>query len=202
MNRAELKELSKQQIKGKIGVLFVITLLLIIISVVGSIVLSLVPFVGGIALSVLIGAPMALGMVMIYLNVAANLDIQVLDLFNGYEDLWSAFKVQFLAGLFTGLWTLLFIIPGIIKGISYSMSMYILAENKGMSALEAINRSKAMMEGHKMEYFVLNLSFIGWILLTYFTLGIAGIWVVPYMSTTIANFYNRIKEEPIYETVI
>lgn len=202
MNRAELKELSKQQIKGKIGVLFVITLLLIVISVVGSIVLSLVPFVGGIASLVLIGSPMALGMVMIYLNVAANLDIQVLDLFNGYEDLWSAFKVQFLAGLFTGLWTLLFIIPGIIKGISYSMSMYILAENKGMSALEAINRSKAMMEGHKMDYFVLNLSFIGWILLTYFTLGIAGIWVVPYMSTTITNFYNRIKEEPIYETVI
>ncbi len=62
-----------------------------------------------------------------------------------------------------------------------------------MGALEAISKSKEMMNGHKMEYFVLSLSFIGWAFVVGITFGIAGIWVMPYMSTTYANFYNKIK---------
>ena len=76
------------------------------------------------------------------------------------------------------------------------MSMYILAENPGMSAMDAIEKSMIMMHGHKMDFFVLGLSFIGWYLLCSVTFGIAGIWVIPYASTTIANFYNKIKGAP------
>ena len=65
-----------------------------------------------------------------------------------------------------------------------------------MGALEAINRSKAMMNGHKMDLFVLQLSFIGWHLLGAFTFGIAYVWITPYISATTANFYNSIKNQP------
>jgi len=169
MNRQEIKSMAKEQIKGKIGILFVISLLVTVICSLGALVLGLVPIVGALAASVLLFAPLSLSTIMIYLNVANYNTPEVKDIFAGFNDLWSAFKVQFFVGLFTILWSLLFYIPGIIKSISYSMSMYILAENKGMSALEAIRRSKAMMNGHKMDYFVLGLSFIGWGLLVAIT---------------------------------
>ena len=82
------------------------------------------------------------------------------------------------------------------------MSLYILAENKGNPALECINESKAMTEGHKFDLFVLGLSFFGWALLCVITLGIAAIWVTPYMAATYANAYNLLKpvaEEPVIE---
>ena len=79
------------------------------------------------------------------------------------------------------------------------MSLYILAENKGKGALECINESKAMTEGHKMELFVLGLSFIGWGFLVGITFGIAAIWVVPYMNATYANAYNSLKPTVIVE---
>lgn len=77
---------------------------------------------------------------------------------------------------------------------AYSMAPYILAENPEMSAKEALEKSKQITQGHKSELFVLQLSFLGWILLSAVTLGIASIYVVPYMSATVANFYNSIKE--------
>lgn len=82
------------------------------------------------------------------------------------------------------------------------MSMYILAENKGKPALECINESKQMTDGHKMDLFVLDLSFIGWILLGMITFGIAFIWIIPYMSTTSANVYRSLKpvEAPAFES--
>jgi len=91
---------------------------------------------------------------------------------------------------------LLFFIPGIIKSYSYSMAPYILAENKGKPALECINESKAMTNGHKMDLFVLGLSFIGWILLCLVTFGIAYIWVGPYIQSTYVNAYISLKPAP------
>jgi uncharacterized membrane protein len=73
------------------------------------------------------------------------------------------------------------------------MAMYVLAENKGMSATECINASKEMTNGHKMDLFVLSLSFIGWMILGSITLGIAYIWITPYMQATFTNAYNSLK---------
>lgn len=194
MNRSELKSKAKAQIKGKIGILFVITLIISLISGLASILLSLIP-VGGIIASVVITPAFSLSMVRVYLMLLKDQTPIVKDSFSGFDDFWSAFKVTFLVGLFTFLWSLLFFIPGIIKSISYSMSMYILAENKGKPALECIKESKAMTAGHKAELFVLGLSFYGWILLGVFTLGIAYIWVLPYMNATFANAYESLKPE-------
>ena len=191
MTRATLKTAAKKHIKGNIGILFVMSL---IVSVVASIA-NIIPVIGPI---VVISA-FTIATIIIYLKLAAGINPEIAELFQHFGKFWAAFKVIFLTGLFTMLWSLLLYIPGIIKGLSYSMSMYILAENPDMPALEAIDRSKKMMDGHKMELFVLMLSFIGWYLLCMVTFGIAAIYVVPYMSATMANFYNNIKGQPVVE---
>ena len=193
MNRAELKSKAKSQIKGKIGILFLITLIIGIVSGAASFALSLIPVVGSLIASVIVTPAFALSTVRVYLFLINGKEPEAKDAFSGFDDFWSAFKVTFFVGLFTFLWALLFIIPGIVKSYSYSMSMYILAENKGMGALECINESKAMTDGHKWELFVLQLSFIGWFLLGCITFGIAYIWVVPYMNATFANAYESLK---------
>ena len=192
MNRAELKAAAKSQISGKIGVLFVITLIIGLISAAAGAILSAIPG-GGLISTIIITPAFSLSIVRVYLNLTKGSTPMVADSFSGFDDFWAAFKVTFLVGLYTFLWSLLFVIPGIIKSISYSMSMYILAENKGKSAKECIDESKQMTEGHKMDLFVLELSFIGWGLLCAVTLGIAGIWVLPYMQATYANAYNSLK---------
>lgn len=201
MNRAALKANAKSQIKGKIGILFLIALIIGLISGAAGFILGLIPG-GAILASIIITPAFALSTVRVYLMLLGNKTPTVADAFSGFDDFWSAFKVTFLVGLFTYLWSLLFIVPGIVKGISYSMSTYILAENKGKKALECIKESKEMTNGHKGELFVLGLSFIGWYLLGCITLGIAFIWIVPYMSATYANAYQSLKPvvaEPVYE---
>ena len=194
---AELKELAKEQIKGKIGILFLISLIISAITFAASSVLSLIPFIGPIAYEIFIGPAFILRIIRIYQTVANFNNPEVSDAFYGFEDFWTAFKALFFVGLFSFLWGLLFIIPGIIKSYSYSQTMMIVAENKGIGALDAINRSKEMMEGHKADLFILELSFIGWGILTILTLGIVGIWAIPYMETTLVNFYNEIKPKDV-----
>lgn len=210
MNRAELKAKAKEQIKGKIGILFLITLIIGLITGVAEAVLSLIPFgIGSIVSAIIITPAFALSIVRVYQMLLVGVTPEVKDTFSGFDDFWSAFKVTFLVGLYTFLWSLLFIIPGIVKSYSYSMSLYILAENKGKPALECIEESKQMTDGHKMELFVLGLSFIGWMLLGAITFGIAYIWVIPYMNATFINAYESLKpvvveapaaDEPVAET--
>ena len=187
--RAELKEMAKQQIKGNIGMLFVIALIIGAISGAAGAIPPL-----ALAVSIIVTPAFSISIIRVYQELARNgKKPEAKDAFAGFDDFWTGFKALFLVGLFTFLWSLLFVIPGIIKSFSYSQTMMIVAENKGIGAREAINRSKAMMDGRKMDYFVLGLSFIGWGLLCCITLGIASIWVGPYIQATMVNFYNDIK---------
>ena len=97
--------------------------------------------------------------------------------------------------LYTLLWTLLFIVPGIIKGLAYSLTPFIVKDNPQLSPNQAINLSMKMMKGHKFDLFYLYLSFIGWILLAMLTLGIGLLWVIPYMQTSMAAFYLDVKND-------
>ncbi len=191
ITREQLKKDAKQSIKGKIGMLFVVSIIIVAIVMV----VEMIPIIGGIATTFVFAPAFALSLVMIYLKVAKGEDFKIGEVFDGFYNFWGAFKVTFLVGLFTFLWSLLFIVPGIIAAYSYYMAMFIYAENKDMGALEAIRRSKEMMKGHKMDAFVLELSFIGWMLLTMITFGIAYIYVLPYMETSIAKFYLAIKPQ-------
>ena len=187
--RAELKEMAKQQIKGNIGMLFVIALIIGAISGAAG---AFPPL--ALVVSIIVTPAFSISIIRVYQELARNgKKPEAKAAFAGFDDFWTGFKALFLVGLFTFLWSLLFVIPGIIKSFSYSQTMMIVAENKGIGAREAINRSKAMMDGRKMDYFVLGLSFIGWGLLCCITLGIAAIWVGPYMQATMVNFYNDIK---------
>lgn len=102
---------------------------------------------------------------------------------------------MFLVGLFYSLWTLLLIIPGIVKYYAYALTPYILIDNPELSANQAVNLSMKMMKGHKFDLFFLHLSFIGWIFLSIFTFGIGLLWVMPYMITAQAAFYQDVKKE-------
>lgn len=104
-------------------------------------------------------------------------------------------KIMFLRQLYVFLWSLLFIIPGIIKAYEYHMVSYILAENPGIDSKEAFALSKQMMDGNKWKTFVLGLSFYGWMILSLFTCGILAIFYVnPYMQMTFAELYVALKE--------
>jgi hypothetical protein len=102
-------------------------------------------------------------------------------------------KAGFLKSLYVFLWSLLFVIPGIIKGYAYSMTPYILADSPGMSASDALRLSEQMMNGHKMELFVQELSFIGWYFLGMLAFGIGVYLVHPYKDATEAQFYMTLR---------
>jgi uncharacterized membrane protein len=186
----ELKSSAKAQISGKIGILFAMFLIMFGVSIASS----FVPVLGSIA-NFLVGAAFTLGGAWVFLRIAKGEEVSVGNIFYGFEDLWAAIKAQFFMGLFVSLWLLLLIIPGIVKTYAYSMTFFILAENKGMPVLEAITLSRKMMNGHKMDLFLLFLSFIGWFILVVITFGIAGIWVYPYFYATLTNFYLSVKED-------
>lgn len=100
-----------------------------------------------------------------------------------------------LMSIFLALWSLLFVIPGIIKAYSYAMTPYILQEYPELSANEAIDRSRYMMRGHKFDLFWLQLSFIGWFFLCILTAGIGFLWMEPYYETAKAAFYEEVKAD-------
>lgn len=105
---------------------------------------------------------------------------------------------MFLKGLFQGLWSLLFVIPGIIKSYEYRMIPYILSENPEVSRKRAFEISKQMMKGNKWDTFVLDLSFIGWQILSGLTIGILGIFYVnPYVESTNAELYAYLREDAL-----
>ncbi len=112
----------------------------------------------------------------------------------GYFPHWSTAAVaRFLRTLYVILWSLLFIIPGIVATYSYAMTGYILAENPELTASEAIQRSKEMMAGNRFRLFCLQFSFAGWAILCACTLGIGNLWLTPYVQAATAAFYREIS---------
>ena len=197
MTRVELKNKAKEQIKGNIGILFLIFLIITMIEV-GS---TFVPVIGWFAAIIIVPA-FEMSVCMIFLNLSKGEKVSVGDAFKGFNITGKAVWLYILTILFTFLWSLLFIIPGIIKAFSYSMSQYILADNPKLTAMEALSESKQIMVGRKRELFILVLSFVLWYLLCLITGGIAYIYVKPYFEATITNFYNEIKDKKIEAEVI
>lgn len=114
------------------------------------------------------------------------------DLFSAFDIFGSAFVLNLLIALKVFAWSLLFVIPGIIAAYRYSMATYIMAENPTIAPTEAIERSKALMDGRKSDLFCLDLSFFGWALLTVLTAGIGALWLTPYMAVSRAAFYRSL----------
>lgn len=111
------------------------------------------------------------------------------------EDYGRVLGIELLKSIFIVLWCLLLIIPGIIKSYAYAMTEFIAEDNPLLGPNECIDRSKAMMNGHKMDLFLLDLSYIGWILLGLLSLGIGFLWISPWMQMAHVRFYEEIKQE-------
>lgn len=116
-------------------------------------------------------------------------------LFDGYKDFKRITLTALLQTIYIVLWTLLLIIPGIVKSMSYAMTYFILKDHPELKYNSAIELSMKMMDGHKWELFWLYLTFIGWGILCIFTLGIGFFWLNAYISASIAQFYEQVKEE-------
>ncbi|KEK25480.1 DUF975 family protein [Bacillus gaemokensis] len=146
----------------------------------------------------LIIGPLTLGAYYLVLNAIREKEVRIGQLFRWFTDgnkFIKSFLTYLLVYIYIALWTLLLIIPGIIKSFSYSMTYFILNDHPEYSMNQAITESRRMMDGHKMDYFLLCLSFIGWFLLSIVTLGIGFLWLVPYFYTTTAAFYEEISQD-------
>jgi len=114
-------------------------------------------------------------------------------LFDGFNRFGRSFGTYFMYGLLLLLWSLLFVIPGIIKTYSYAMTFFILADDSDVGVLGAITRSREIMNGNKMKFWLLSWRFVGWSILCMLTAGIGFLWLIPYMQTSFAEFYKDIK---------
>lgn len=117
------------------------------------------------------------------------------DLFSQFHRFGTGFAQRFLRSLYTALWGILFIIPGIVKSYSYAMTPFILADHPQLTAVEAIDRSKDLMDGHKMDLFILDLTFIGWNFLASLTGNLGNILLNPYKNAAYAAFYRQLQAE-------
>ena len=144
------------------------------------------------AVQLLVGGPVMLGYIRFKLHRLDGEEAKFSDLFSCFDRFLEGLWMRIRTLLQIILWTLLFIIPGIVAAYRYAMVPYLMAEHPDMSVSQAFERSKAMMNGHKGELFLLHLSFIGWWLVSALTLGLGALVVTPYMSFSETAFYRNL----------
>ncbi len=192
LSNSEIRKIARKKLKGNWGT----TILAFIIYMLIIIPINLIP-IAGVITNLLISGAFTLGFAILFLNLVRSGNVNLGDLFKGFNNFGKALLAYFLMMLFILLWTLLLIIPGIIAALKYSQTFYILADNPNIRAIDAIRESKRMMNGHKWKLFKLQLSFIGWALLGILTLGIGYLWLVQYMYASYALFYENLKGNKI-----
>ena len=168
---------------------------LIYSAVVGG--LSAIPVVG--ILILLLTLPIAYGYAIVILDVFRGSDVNIGGLFDGFSDYGRIIGTKLLQAVYTVLWTLLLVIPGIIKYYSYAMTDFILKDQPELANNGAIEKSMAMMEGNKMKLFLLDLSFIGWQIVGSLCLGIGTFWVNAYREATIAEYYRYFESNQMMD---
>ena len=143
-------------------------------------------------LAIVIGGAVTLGLCTFNLNLVNRREARFGDLFSQFHRLGAGFCMNFLMSFFVFLWTLLFIIPGIVAGYRYAMMPYLMAEVPELRSMEAMRESKRLMKGNKWRLFCLHISFLGWELLGTLTMGIAYLWINPYRTAAETAFYMEV----------
>lgn len=166
-------------------------------------IIALAASVGGVLgfASFILGGTVQLGYCKFLLSQHDGQPHSLSDLFSQFDRFGTGFAQAFLRGLYVFLWSLLFVFPGIVKSFSYAMTPFLLAEYPELTVSQAITLSRKIMNGHKLDLFFLDLTFIGWSLLNILTLGIGSLWLNPYVNATWAAFYRQLQEETKYTTV-
>ena len=147
----------------------------------------------------ILALPLTWGFQTLFLGAVRGGEATAKDMFEGYnKELFSrVLTTTLLYYVYVLLWSLLLLIPGCIKSYSYAMTPYILKDNPEMKNNAAIEESMRMMDGHKLELFLLDLSFIGWAILSILTCCIGFLWLVPYMNMARVNFYEDLKKASV-----
>lgn len=219
MDRKEIKEKAKELIKGK---KWQIWWPLLIISLVSSVLENLIgpnysdldnlkitsfeqlsqlnlpaPTPTQLILSLLVGIVIGIAGVAYnkyILKLVRGEEPEFNDIIETIKERWlSILLVELIVGVVVSVCAIFFVIPGIIMALAYAMTGYLVVDTD-LEAMEVVKKSRAMMKGYKWNYFVFGLSFIGWILLVPFTLGILIIWLMPYVIVSMALYYENLKE--------
>ena len=165
--------------------------------VIAAIGLTLYAMIGALAMGVfffLLGSVIKIGYAQCNLDLIDRRQLSYSTLFLYFPEWKTLAMTNFLRALYVFLWSLLLIIPGIMKSYSYAMVSYLLSENPQLTPQEALHRSAAMMDGNRMRLFSLHLSFIGWDLLATLTFGIGYLWLTPYKEAANAAFYRELSQ--------
>lgn len=150
--------------------------------------------------------PLYIGYLWTFLSVIRTGEaIKYSGLVQGFSEISMYLKIlgtYILMMIYTFLWFLLFVIPGIIKAFAYSQTYFVLKDNPEIGINGAITKSRKLMHGYKWKYFVLQVSFIGWVILGLITVGIGFIWIAPYISASNAAFYNELVRKQSSDDVV
>ena len=209
---SELRAQARERLEGQWGTFVLMTFLFYVIQVllqipgyIGSLleilspenVLASLSFSNISNILSLLALPLSWGLTVSLLRNHREESVDLENLFDGFRGgrYTRVFCAIFLVNLFTFLWALLLIIPGIMKAFSYALTPYIIMDEPELTARQAITRSCEIMEGRRWKLFCLYLSFIGWGILSLLTFGIGFLWLVPYMNASIAAFYEDARAE-------
>ncbi len=209
---SELRAQARERLEGKWGTFVLMTFLMLVIQTIlqipgyiGSLlevlspenVLASLSFSNISNILSLLALPLSWGLTVSLLRNHREESVDLENLFDGFRGgrYTRVFCAIFLVNLFTFLWALLLIIPGIMKAFSYALTPYIIMDEPELTARQAITRSCEIMEGRRWKLFCLYLSFIGWGILSLLTFGIGFLWLVPYMNASIAAFYEDARAE-------
>lgn len=200
----QIRQEAREAIRGKwlagvaltlvYGILFGLISSFSVVNVDDEVVFSLLTLLA----AIVVGYPLTLGYAMVWLNVVRNnTHPELKDLFGVFNRRYhrSAMGTLLLQNIYTFLWSLLLIVPGIIKSMEYAMTPFIVADEPELGCNEAIEKSMAMMRGHRWQLFKIYLGMIGWMILGVFTFYIAWLWIVPYYQMVFAKFYLELKGE-------
>ena len=209
---SELRAQARERLEGQWGTFVLMTFLMLVIQTIlqipgyiGSLleilspenVLASLSFSNISNILSLLALPLSWGLTVSLLRNHREESVDLENLFDGFRGgrYTRVFCALFLVRLFTFLWTLLLIIPGIMKAFSYALTPYIVMDEPELTARQAITRSCEIMQGRRWKLFCLYLSFIGWGILSILTFGIGFLWLAPYMNASIAAFYEDARAE-------
>lgn len=197
LKNCELRAAARQALKEKWGMAAIASLVyIIILAGVDGILAGVdggIRFIG-LLIAILILPPLMYGFYVLFLRSFRGEELKVEKLFDGFKEYGRILGTLILVKVYTALWSLLLIVPGVIKGYSYALTPYILLDEPELSFNAAIEKSMALMKGQKMKLFLLDLSFIGWFILALITFCIGFIWLNPYVLTAHAAFYEELKK--------
>lgn len=168
------------------------------VSIVLSIIMTLVSYIGSFG-SILLTGPIYVGLHIVFLKIVRKDEfVRFSNAFDGINNFGSNVMLGLMYGIIVFLWSLLFLIPGIMKSYSYSLIYFIKADHPEYGWRECLAESERLMKGNRLKLFSLNLSFIGWYIFSVLTFGIAGFWVAPYVTAANTIFYEELKNSQSY----